>query len=337
MGNLLHAAATFLADLTSVAWTWVLAALACQLGKIVVRSRAWRNILAAAYPRTDVRWRSVFGAYAAGAGVNAIVPVRGGDLLKLHLVRRRIDGASYSTLTASLFVGTIVDSILSGLLLLWALHEHVLPGIDVVDGLPSVPWLWPAEHPLGVAVASALVLVVAFVLGRRAAAGLERFGRRVACGFAILRTPSRYLRGVVAWQLVDWALRLATIYFLLRAFHITAGLDAGLRVQVTQSLSTIVPLTPAGLGTEQALIVYVLAGLAPYGRLLALGVGMKAILSGVDIAIGVPAIALMLGTLRWRRVLDADRARRARPDRPAGHRSLPAAPSPVGIGTRSVG
>lgn len=317
MGSLLHAADAFIADFRSIAWTWVPVALACQLGKMAARSRAWRNVLTAAYPQTNIRWRSIFGAHAAGAGVNAIVPARGGDLLKLYLVRRRVAGASYSTLTASLFVGTIVDSVLSCLLLLWALRERVLPGVGVVNRLPSVDWLRLTEHPFAVTVSAAVALLVSLLVGRRAAARLERFGRRVASGFAIVRTPGPYLRGVVAWQLVDWALRLATIYFLLRAFHITASLDTGLRVQVTQSLSTIVPLTPAGLGTEQALLVYVLAGFAPYGKLLALGVGMKAILSALDIAIAVPALALMLGTLRWRRVLEAERVRRPQPHRPA--------------------
>ena len=122
MGNVLHAFAAFFEHLRAIAWTPVLLALLCQLAKTAVRTRAWRNILAAAYPEARVRWRSVFGAYVAGAGVNAIVPVRGGDLLKLSIVKRRIEGATYATLASSLLVETIVDAVLSGLLLLWALQ-----------------------------------------------------------------------------------------------------------------------------------------------------------------------------------------------------------------------
>jgi uncharacterized membrane protein YbhN (UPF0104 family) len=78
-------------------------------------------------------------------------------------------------------------------------------------------------------------------------------------------------------------------------------------VQVTQSLSTIVPLTPAGIGTDQALIVYVLSGHASRSALLSLSVGMKAITSVLNVVLGGTSIAVMLRTLHWRRVVEGDR------------------------------
>jgi hypothetical protein len=52
----------------AIVWLPVLFALLCQPAKIAARTRAWRNVLAAAYPEQRIRWRSVFAAYAAGAG-----------------------------------------------------------------------------------------------------------------------------------------------------------------------------------------------------------------------------------------------------------------------------
>jgi len=306
MHGVFHAFAEFFDHLRAIAWTPVLLALVCQLAKTAARTRAWRNILAAAFPEARVRWRSVYGAYVAGAGVNAIVPVRGGDALKLYIVRRRVEGATYATLASSLLVETIVDALLSGLLLLWALQQNVLPGVQVLHRLPSVDWFWLFRHPRAAAVVVAATLVGAFALGVWAAARIAAFRARVAQGVAILRTPARYLRSVVAWQLLDWALRLAAIYFFLRAFHVTANVDNALRVQVTQSLSTIVPLTPAGIGTEQALVAYVLAGQASRTALLSLSVGMKAILSALNVALGLVALAVMLRTLHWRRAVEGD-------------------------------
>lgn len=308
MSNVLHAFNAFLDHLQAIAWTPVLLALVCQLAKTAARTRAWRNILAAAYPEARVRWRSVFGAYVAGAGVNAIVPVRGGDVLKLYIIRRRIEGATYATLASSLLVETIVDALLSGLLLVWALQQHVLPGVQVLNHVPSVDWFWLFRHPRVAVLTLAATLAAGFALGVWAAARIAAFRARVASGVAILRTPARYLRSVVAWQLVDWVLRLAAIYFFLRAFHVTANLDNALRVQVTQSLSTIVPLTPAGIGTEQVLIAYVLAGEASRTALLSLSVGMKAILSALNVAVGGLAVAVMLRTLHWRRAVEGDTA-----------------------------
>jgi uncharacterized membrane protein YbhN (UPF0104 family) len=308
VGAITHAIDVFFRQLGQVAWLPVLLALACQSAKMLARTRAWRNVLAAAYPDTAVPWRSVFGAYAAGAGVNAVLPARGGDLLKLFLVKRRIDGATYSTLGASLLVETIVDLLLSTLLLLWALGAHVLPGVRVVRHLPSVDWFWLFRHPRLAVVVVLGAIVGSFLLGLLAARRFAAFRQRVGQGLTIVRTPSRYVRRVALWQLVDWSLRLATIYFFLRAFHIPADLGNALRVQVTQSLSTILPLTPSGIGTEQALSVYVLAGQASRSALLSFSVGMEIMLTVWNVALAVAAIALMLRTLRWKRALADARA-----------------------------
>ena len=63
------------------------------------------------------------------------------------------------------------------------------------------------------------------------------------------------------------------------------------------------PLTPAGIGTEQALAVHRLHGRAPTAFLVSFGVGMKLILSIWSILLGATAILLMARTLRWRRML----------------------------------
>jgi uncharacterized membrane protein YbhN (UPF0104 family) len=80
-------------------------------------------------------------------------------------------------------------------------------------------------------------------------------------------------------------------------------------VQVTQSLSTILPLTPAGIGTEQGLLVYVFSGTASASKVLSFSVGMKLVLMTVNLVLGFGAIALMLRTLRWRHVLAESKPR----------------------------
>src|SRR5919202_5928717 len=304
MSDVFDALTTFFAHLRGVDWRPLLLGLLCQSAKMVARTRAWRNTLAAAYPSSTVRWHSVFGAYAAGAGLNAVLPARGGDLLKLYLVKRRIDGATYPTLTASLLVETIVDVTLSLLLLAWALQRHVLPGVRVVRRLPSVDWFWLFRHPRLAAAVVAAAIVGSFLLGLLAAGRIASFRRRVGQGLTILRSPLLYLRRVASWQLLDWALRLATIFFFLRAFHLPATVENALRVQVTQSLSTILPLTPSGIGTEQALAVYVLRGQASRTSLLSFSVGMELFLTIWSVALGLTALALMRRTLRWRRLLE---------------------------------
>jgi hypothetical protein len=99
-----HGAGVFFHHLAAVDFGALGIALVFQALRLVVRTRAWRNIIAAAYPHTRVRWRNVLGAYLGGVGLNAIAPARGGDALKLFLVHRRVEGSTYPTLAATLVV-----------------------------------------------------------------------------------------------------------------------------------------------------------------------------------------------------------------------------------------
>ena len=87
----------------------------------------------------------MLGAYLAGVGVNAIVPARGGDVLKLYLVRHRVEETTYTTLGATLIVETLFDTFVAGGVLVWALSIGVLPGLDVLPHLPQVDWSWPLD------------------------------------------------------------------------------------------------------------------------------------------------------------------------------------------------
>ncbi|MCC6222805.1 MAG: flippase-like domain-containing protein [Thermoleophilia bacterium] len=305
----LHAVEVFGDRFAELEWRWLAVAVACHLLKTACRSRAWRNIVATAYPDARVRWRDLYGAYVAGVGVNALLPARGGDLVKLYLARRRIEGATYATLASTFAVETLFDLAASLALIAWALQRDALPGLDVIPDLPAFDLNWVIRNPTWAALAATgLATLVGFVAWR-AAGRLAALRRRLGQGLAVLGSPRRYLTTVVTWQAADWGLRIAELHCFLRAFGIDVGLDGALLVQVTQSLSTVVPLTPGGIGTEQALVVYVLHDDAPTSALLSFSVGMKLSVIAVNVAVGFTAIGLMLRTLRWRRHVE-----RAGPD-----------------------
>lgn len=306
MSSVIRAAEILFDHLAGIHWRFLALAVVAHLAKLVVRTRSWRNILAAAHPGTEVRWRSVFGAYVAGVGVNAIIPARGGDVLKLFLIKRSIPGSAYPTLAATLLVETLFDMVIASALLLWALSLGVLPGLDVIPALPEVEWLWLFQHPRAALAVAAAALVAGFALGLLASRRINAFRERVAQGFAVLRPPSLYLRVVVPWQALDWGFRLLTVYLLLLGFGMPATAHNAALVQVTQSLSTVLPLTPAGIGTEQALLAYVFRGIAPAVDVLSFSVGMKLLIIAVNVAAGSIALLVMLRTLRWRRIVEGE-------------------------------
>ena len=306
MGTFVRAFETFVDYLDSIALVPLGLAIVCHLAKLVCRTRSWRNILAASYPDTTVRWRDVFGSYAAGVGVNALVPARGGDVLKLYLVKHRIDGATYPTLASTLLVETLFDFAVALALFAWAITLGVLPGLDVLPYFQAFDWRWMYRHPWEMLAIVGGILAVVVFLALRARPRVSALRERLRLGFAVLRPPGRYVRRVVPWQALDWCFRLLTIYFFLRAFGLIPSTHNALLVQVTQSLSTVVPFTPGGIGTEQALLVYVFAGVVSTTSLLAFSVGMKLVLTVVNVVVGFAAILLMLGTFRWRRHVSDD-------------------------------
>lgn len=308
--SVLHAINVFVHHLASVEWKWLLLGVLTHLAKLVAVSRAWRNILRAAYPKTRIRWLPVFGAYVAGTGVNAVIPARGGDVVRLFLARRRVEGATYTTLVSTTLLQTLFDMLVASCILIWALSQHVLPGTGVIKSpkLPGLDYGWAFRHPKAGLILALLLLVFGTLLVAWVAERVEGFKAKVAQGFAAFADRSYYLRRVVPWQLCDWALRLVTVFFFLRAFGIPATVHNALLVQVSQSLATILPISPAGIGTEQALLVYVFRNVVGKSLALSFSVGMRVTLIVVNAIVGFTAILLMTGTLRVRQAAEADRA-----------------------------
>jgi glycosyltransferase 2 family protein len=308
--SVLHAIGVFFSHLASVEWKWLAIGILCHLCKLLAVSRAWRNIVHAAYPDRPVRWRQMFGAYVAGTGVNALIPARGGDVVRLFLAKRRIEGSTYTTLVSTSLLQTLFDMAVAGCFVLWAITQHVLPGLNVLKSpkLPALDYGWAFRHPTAGLVLFGLLLLFGTALVAWIAERVDEFKAKVAQGFSAFKDRSYYLRRVVLWQLVDWSLRLATVFFFLRAFGIPATLHNALLVQVSQSLATIFPVSPAGIGTEQALLVYVFRHVTSKSVALSFSVGMRVTLIIVNAIVGFTAILLMTGTLHVRRAAEADRA-----------------------------
>ena len=97
-----NAVGLILDNAVSVNVWWLAAGVALHYAHQVVRIRGWWNILRAAYPQAEsLRYRDVIAAYFAGSGLNAVVPARGGDVMKLYMVKQRIPRGRYSTLVAT--------------------------------------------------------------------------------------------------------------------------------------------------------------------------------------------------------------------------------------------
>jgi uncharacterized protein (TIRG00374 family) len=283
-----------------VAWAPLGIALACHVVKLLFRGRAWQNIIRASYPDDGLKYRSALGAYVAGVGVNSIAPARGGDLIKLYLVKHRMAEAKYPTLASTLVVETMFDFVVAGCLMVWALSIGVLPTHQVYSRIPTVDWKFFLRHEVATGIGLAVLAVFALVLTLWARRRVEQFWSRVRLGFAILGNRRKFVFGVIVPQAISWVLRIASLFFFLRAFHVDATVHNALLAQVVDSLSTLFPATPGGAGTKQGLIVYLFRKSAiSRTLLLAFSVGMNIAITITNLVLGVIAMGLMARTLSF--------------------------------------
>ena len=279
-------------------------AILAHLAKLTCTSMAWRNVLAAAYPDRDVRRLPVVGAYLAGVGINAIVPLRAGDAVRIVLAHRAVAGSTYTTVVSSTLVLSIFDIAAASALLAWAaLTQEALPGLGDLPELPGFDFSWLLDHPLAADLLLATLVIGAVVVGIWIHGHVVDFWERVKQAFAVVRRPALYLRTVAFWQAGDWIFRLVAIWFLLDAFDIPQTLENVLLAQVSASIATLIPLTPAGIGTEQAFLLYVFRGTVASSQLLAFSVGLKFMTVGTNVIAGFTAIAVTLRTLRYSKAI----------------------------------
>ncbi len=303
MGHFLHAVAVFFHHLAAVKWQFLGLALACHVVKLLFRAGAWRAIVDAAYPDARLKYRAALGAYVAGVGVNSIVPARGGDLVKMYLVKSRIPDGKYSTLAPTLVVETLFDAVTAGIVLVWALATGVLPTHRLYSRLPTVDWKFFLRHDhFTLYLVGALLVLMAigwFVLR----AHIDHFKERVRQGFAILEDRPRFVRSVLVPQAISWFFRIAVLYFFLEAFDVHASIHNALLALVVDSLSTLFPATPGGAGTKQGLTEFLFRGRGEsHTLLLAFSVGMNIAITVCNLVLGLISIAFMARTLSFKKL-----------------------------------
>src|SRR4029078_8404897 len=147
---------------------------------------------------------------------------------------------------------TLLDTLIGAGLIVWAVSTGALPFALLRTQLPGGSWTLIAAAP---AVPGGLVVAACLVRARPAAALAE--ARR---GFAILASPRAYLVRVALPQVMAWMLRALAIYCFLHAFHIDGQLNHAALALLAGSVTTLVPLTPGGIGTPQGLVEVVSAG-----------------------------------------------------------------------------
>ena len=308
IGSFFDAVGSFFDSLSRVGWgPLALGAVAFVL-YLTLRSRAFFNTLRAAYPTEPIPFRRIWGAYIAAYGFNNVIPARGGDVIKLFLVKQSIPHATYPAVGAAICVEAIFDAVMAVFILGFAFSQGVFPKPPDFAKLNAFDLSFFAGHfqftLFLLTVLGAVGLVGFAVLSRR----VRAFWTRVRQGITILSDRRRYLREVFAVQFGGWLCRFTAFWFLLDAFNIGGSVKNVLLVLGVNAVAAAVPFTPGGAGVQQAFLVKVFAGTAGGATVAAYSVGQQIAIAAFSLGLG---FALLVTIFRFRSFKDVIAAGRA--------------------------
>jgi len=312
---------SFVSNLASVQLLPLLLALVLFTCYLSLRARASFNVLRAAYPTERIQFQQIWGAYFAGYGFNAVIPARGGDVVRLFLTKNSIPNSSYPAVAATFVVELVFDVVMGSLMLLFAFTQGVFPKPPDFAKLNAFDLSYFAQHP-------ELMLFLLTLAGVAGLAGfailsirVKAFWERVRQGFTILRDRERYIREVFLVQLGGWCFRFAAFWMLLEAFNVGGSVKNVLLVLGVNAVSAAVPFTPQGAGVQQALLAKVFAGTGSGAVVASYSVGQQIAIGALTFGIGFAAIVFIFRYRSFREVIargQADRSTSRSPREPPG-------------------
>jgi uncharacterized membrane protein YbhN (UPF0104 family) len=123
--------ADFREAFTRVDWKWVAVAVGLNLLSVVARAAAWNTVIHSAMPPPHPRFSLVFSAFSVGLLANAVLPGRVGELARVAVLTRRMDGRRqglWPTLVGTVFAHRVFDLVPVGILVVWVLATAKIPG-----------------------------------------------------------------------------------------------------------------------------------------------------------------------------------------------------------------
>jgi len=310
IGSFFDAVGSFFDSLSRVGWGPLAIGAVAFVVYLTLRSRAFFHTLRAAYPTEPIPFRRVWGAYIAAYGFNNVIPARGGDVIKLFLVKQSIPHATYPAVGAAICVEAIFDAVMAVFILGFAFSQGVFPKPPDFAKLNAFDLSFFAGHPrftLFVLTVLAIAGLVGFaVLSQR----VKAFWARVRQGLTILRDRRRYLREVFAVQLAGWGFRFLAFWMLLDAFNVGGSVHNVLLVLGVNAVAAVVPFTPGGAGVQQALLVKVFSANATVATVAAYSVGQQIVIAVTTLAVGFVALVAIFRIRSFKEAIRLGQAER---------------------------
>jgi phosphatidyl-myo-inositol alpha-mannosyltransferase len=285
---------------------WVALAVLLMGTAFVARAESWYAVIGAAIPGNRIGRAPVRRGLMIGMVGSTVAPGRLGEAARTLVVARHLGDPGRNI---AVIVGTLISQTLMNLIALAILAVITFVGTalsathaDAIVGALAVP-----------VVLIALALAGPRLLHRaersrvhwvkRSAAWINLQLVQFRKGLVVFGNPRAAVHAV-AFQMLAWALQLASCYIVILALSLQhhANLIAAAAVLLAVNLTAIVPITPSNVGVFQAACIAVLA---PFGVSASEGLAYGLLLQAIEVVcafgLGVPSLlreGLPIGELR---------------------------------------
>jgi uncharacterized membrane protein YbhN (UPF0104 family) len=310
VADVFDAIGSFVSSIASVNFGPLAIGLVLFVLYLTIRSRAFFNVLRAAYPTETIQWRRVWGAYIAAYGFNNVIPARGGDVIKVFLIKTSIERSTYPAITAAMSVEALFDLSIAIPILIFAFTQGVFPSPPEFADLGAFDLSIIFANPKLSLFVITLLGVASFVAFAVLSDRARRFWAKVRQGFTILADRRRFMREVWLVLLGGYVVRLAAFWMLLEAFHIGGSVRNVLLVHGINAVAALMPFTPGGAGVQQAFMVKVFAASATGATVAAYSVGQQIAIAVICLAVGFVALVRIFGFRSFKEVIRAGKDHR---------------------------
>ena len=310
ISSFFDAIGSFFDSLSRVGWGPLFIGAVAFVIYLTLRARAFFHTLRAAYPTERIAFRRIWGAYIAAYGFNNVIPARGGDVIKLFLVKQSIPHATYPAVGAAICVEAIFDAVMAVFILTFAFSQGVFPKPPDFAKLGAFDLSFFAGHPRFTLFALTFLGVASLVAFAVLSQRVKAFWARVRQGLTILRDRRRYAREVFAYQFAGWCFRFLAFWMLLEAFNVGGSVRNVLLVLGVNAVAAVVPFTPGGAGVQQALLVKVFAGSAAGATVAAYSVGQQIVIAATTLAVGFVALVVIFRIRSFKEAIRLGQAER---------------------------
>jgi len=267
---------------------------ALKIAQSLFSALIWRNALLAGWPQTPVPFRLVLGLDQGQDAVNSVAPARAGTWAMLGMFVMSIPGARAPKMLAVWAVQSLAFGLFAAInytIVAVGLPNRTQQGGHLTEDISG----FVSGRPVASAGIAAVIIALAIVIAIKGRRSLRDARRQVREGFAILGTPSRYIRMIFLPTRGSFLCRVASSVAMLAAFGIPISIWTVALALSAQSIAGAVRITPGGIGITQAIDVIALRDYAPAETVTAYSLAGFAISAIVSFSLAVIALLSVNG------------------------------------------